>query len=444
MKSGNVSSNTTADLESVQSPSIQGLSGESANSNNSIQPREIYTRTLETTDHADITETGAIEPLTNVHSGIITASANSADPNLSFQEKPPMTGTSIHDLLVPATAADLANIGVGRWTLGETAEELLAAEIPEPNWAVPTLIPTGLCVFAGKPKIGKSWFILHLAQAITSGGVVLGKLSVNSGAVLLVSLEDTRRRLQERLKKVMDSSGKQRMNEFRILTPQRGATMHAQDGPETIEQWLKIHDAARLVIIDTWNRFHPTGSKSKSKVAAQRTCEDLKRIADRYHVAIVLVHHLTKSRYADPLDAIAGSFDFVAVADTILHLNRNRNRRQGELLVTGRDVDESIEALEWSPESCLWRLTEVNVAEPKTAPADAFIRAIYSKLPLMYKEVMALAAQQGLTEDQVLYARERLGGIVSKKQRAAWIWFQTDSGKGVPSPVTIATALEPN
>jgi len=38
-----------------------------------------------------------------------------------------------------------------------TAKELMEAEFPPPSWIVPDLIPQGLSIMAGKPKIGKSW-----------------------------------------------------------------------------------------------------------------------------------------------------------------------------------------------------------------------------------------------------------------------------------------------
>jgi len=38
-----------------------------------------------------------------------------------------------------------------------SARELMAAEFPEPRWAVPGLIAAGITLLAGAPKAGKSW-----------------------------------------------------------------------------------------------------------------------------------------------------------------------------------------------------------------------------------------------------------------------------------------------
>ncbi len=43
-----------------------------------------------------------------------------------------------------------------------TAAELMAAELPPVRWAVPGIVPEGVTLFAGKPKLGKSWAALGL------------------------------------------------------------------------------------------------------------------------------------------------------------------------------------------------------------------------------------------------------------------------------------------
>jgi replicative DNA helicase len=55
-----------------------------------------------------------------------------------------------------------------------TADELLSGGWPEPVWAIPSLLPVGPTILAGKPKIGKSFLCLQIAQAVAAGGTVLG------------------------------------------------------------------------------------------------------------------------------------------------------------------------------------------------------------------------------------------------------------------------------
>ncbi len=65
-----------------------------------------------------------------------------------------------------------------------TAADLMALELPPVRWAVPRVLPEGVTLFAGKPKLGKSWLTLGLGVATATGGVALGKVRVEQGPCL--------------------------------------------------------------------------------------------------------------------------------------------------------------------------------------------------------------------------------------------------------------------
>jgi hypothetical protein len=81
--------------------------------------------------------------------------------------------------------------------------DLLAWELPPVRWAVPEILPEGLTLLAGKPKLGKSWLAVSLALSIASGGVALGKQPVAQGEVLYLALEENARRLQARARQLL-------------------------------------------------------------------------------------------------------------------------------------------------------------------------------------------------------------------------------------------------
>src|SRR6185437_183029 len=85
-----------------------------------------------------------------------------------------------------------------------TADELMAAEFPPVRWAVPGLIAEGVNLLAGPPKVGKSWLSLGLALSVAAGTPALGSVEVEAGPVLYLALEDTPRRLQSRMRKILD------------------------------------------------------------------------------------------------------------------------------------------------------------------------------------------------------------------------------------------------
>src|SRR5262245_37060059 len=66
------------------------------------------------------------------------------------------------------------------------------------RWIAEGILPEGLSMLVGKPKVGKSWMALDLGLAVASGGTFLGKPS-EEGDVLALFLEDNERRLQSRI-----------------------------------------------------------------------------------------------------------------------------------------------------------------------------------------------------------------------------------------------------
>ena len=71
----------------------------------------------------------------------------------------------------PSANLPKVNQSQKRWT----AAELLDAEFPEPKWAIEGLIPEGLTIIGGRPKVGKSWLLLQAAIAVGTGGRFFGK-----------------------------------------------------------------------------------------------------------------------------------------------------------------------------------------------------------------------------------------------------------------------------
>src|SRR5260221_7595705 len=114
--------------------------------------------------------------------------------------------------------------GIGRIP----ARALLMKTLPQPQWAVPGILPAGLTLLAGKPKMGTSWLALGLALAIAMGGVALESTQVEAGAVLYLALEDTQRRLQQpvqhRLPQVLPQDGSELGQERRTCCRQRRTT----------------------------------------------------------------------------------------------------------------------------------------------------------------------------------------------------------------------------
>lgn len=86
----------------------------------------------------------------------------------------------------------------------KSAAKLLETKMEPTRWAVQGVLPEGVTLLAGKPKQVKSWMALGLCEAIAAGGVAFGTRRVEKGETLYLALEDNERRMQKRIRKVLD------------------------------------------------------------------------------------------------------------------------------------------------------------------------------------------------------------------------------------------------
>jgi hypothetical protein len=213
-----------------------------------------------------------------------------------------------------------------------TAAELKTHEFPDIQWVVPDLVATGLSVLAGAPKVKKSWLALSMAIAAASGGAVLGKIPVQKQGVLCLALEDSPRRLQDRMNKL----GMGYPENLHFFTEWK-------TGAAGLKSYLRQHTEIRFCIIDTWAVFSPHRDQNDYSEATRRAHE-LKAVADEMSIAILIIHHAKKGgnygEAGDWMDFILGSTGLAGAVDSIILLRRKRGEEKAELLATGRDILE--------------------------------------------------------------------------------------------------------
>jgi AAA domain len=233
-----------------------------------------------------------------------------------------------------------------------SARDLLTTIFPELKWAVVGILPEGLVLFVGSPKLGKSWFALGVAAAVSSGGDALGAIQVEGGDVLYLALEDGRRRLQRRLNRLLRNTSIPTRLELATEWPRMDA-----GGIEALEDWLKDHPAARLVVIDTLKRVRPKellgGRLYDGDYDALTPLGDL---ALHYGVCILLIHHTRKAESSDVIDLASGTHGLTGAADAVLVLKRARGQADATLHATGRDFEDKEIALRWDNEICGFRV----------------------------------------------------------------------------------------
>lgn len=276
-----------------------------------------------------------------------------------------------------------------------TADELMAADFPEPRWAVEGVICEGVNLVAGPPKVGKSWLSLGLGLAIAGGEPAFGSIATVAGPVLYLALEDTARRLQSRMRKLL--AGKPAPRGLTLATE---CPPLADGGDKAIAGWLDRNPDARLVVIDVLAKVRGHESTAGSQYAADYAAIGrIKRIADHYGVAVLVVTHVRKAAADDFLATVSGTNGIAGAADAVLVLQRGRNNADGQLHVTGRDVEECEYALSFDTAHGAWNMLEGPAIDHLVADTRAAILRYLRENP--GSQPKAIATATGLSYDNV-------------------------------------------
>lgn len=229
------------------------------------------------------------------------------------------------------------------WTLAD----LYAADFPPPRFVVPDLLPAGLTILAGRPKLGKSWLALQVAAAVGAGQSVLDQRT-DAGSVLYLALEDTPGRLKDRALKqgIPATAAITFATEWEPLTQQG-----------LVDLLIAAGDGHRLIVIDTLSRSIGRADPMDA-VDMTLLLGSLQRLAARYDLALLLIDHHRKPApgVGDAIDDIFGSTAKAGIVDAAWGLYKQRGEQSAVLKVTGRDLSERELALTWQVERCLWQV----------------------------------------------------------------------------------------
>ena len=127
------------------------------------------------------------------------------------------------------------------------ADTLQSTAYEPVSFVVDDLLPQGLHLLAGAPKIGKSWLALWLCLCAAQGKP-LWTFATRPCEVLYLCLEDS----------------------FQLHFAVMSQQLH-NGLVEQIEQFLKEHPQTRLIVIDTLQRIRTVGNDANPYAASSRT-----------------------------------------------------------------------------------------------------------------------------------------------------------------------------
>ena len=171
------------------------------------------------------------------------------------------------------------------------ADTLQSTAYEPVSFVVDDLLPQGLHLLAGAPKIGKSWLALWLAVTVAKGESIWG-MGMKQGTTLYLCLEDSTLRIQNRL--------------FEI-TEDAPANVHFTTNSDTLgkgleEQlcaFLAEHPDTVLVIIDTLQMIRGTALLRDLASALRRGQADGGRPRGSFRHQLLRAHLLPPSAGAE-------------------------------------------------------------------------------------------------------------------------------------------------
>ena len=224
------------------------------------------------------------------------------------------------------------------------------------------LLYSGTYLFAGAPKVGKSFFMAQLAYHISTGQK-LWDYEVHQGTVLYLALEDDYQRLQERMSRMFGVEGTDNLH-FAVYAKQLGAGLDEQ-----LEKFIRDHSDTRLIIIDTLQKIREVSTDAYSYANDYDIVGRMKQFADKNGVCILLVHHTRKQQAGDNFEMISGTTGLLGCADGAFLLQKEkRTDLSATLEIVGRDQPDQKLHLKKDAEKLIWMLDRAETELWKNPP----------------------------------------------------------------------------
>ncbi len=233
------------------------------------------------------------------------------------------------------------------------------------------LLYAGTYLFAGAPKVGKSFLVAQLAYHVCTG-LPLWNYAIHKGTVLYLALEDNYQRLQGRLSRMfgVEVDDTERLH-LAICAKQLGVGLDEQ-----LQKFVREHPDTKLIIIDTLQKIREAGGEKYSYANDYEIVGRLKQFADYHNVCLLLVHHTRKQQADDKFDMISGTNGLLGAADGAFILQKEKRTDNAAVLeVSGRDQQDQRLYLTRDMDHLTWQLerTETELWKP---PPDPVLEAI--------------------------------------------------------------------
>lgn len=247
--------------------------------------------------------------------------------------------------------------------------ELLDTEFTPKAQVIDHLLCSGLYIFAGAPKIGKSFLAAQLAYHV-SKGIPLWGHHVHQSKAIYFALEDTKDEHQKRLSRMF---GTDDADDYLVET-EAGTLQEGFDWQ--LYAAIESYPDAKLIIIDPLQKIRGIDGKDYSYANDYKIITKLKRFSDKYNICILVVHHTRKQIAEDCFDTISGTSGLLGAADGAIVLRKEKRMGNNALLdIVGRNQQDQRLHLSFDREHCMWQLHKKET-ELWTEPSNPLLEKV--------------------------------------------------------------------
>jgi putative DNA primase/helicase len=294
-----------------------------------------------------------------------------------------------------------------------------------------------LNVLGGPPGVGKSYLTCALATAASRGRELPGdpRLDARPERVVLLSYEDDP---EDTIRPRLDLLGAD-LDRIEVVEGVDADGRRGSFGPEAVPI-LAAHIGAGppvgLVVVDPVSAFIGAGTDEYRGNEVRAALEELRLLAQRHRVAVLLLMHTRKAQADTALNRLSGSSAYGQLIRSglmagpipddpngwhaLAHVKHNLSAKQPTLAYSvGED------GLAWHGEVDLDGEEVAGNADggDRSAGEEAaeFLLEVLADGPVTAKQVLAEARQAGIAERTLKRAKSRLR-VASIKQADRWTW----------------------
>jgi len=298
--------------------------------------------------------------------------------------------------------------------------ELLAMEEVEPDWMVDQLFTVGSNGWvAAEAKVGKSWTVLDLIYALSTGTPFLGRFQVRKPRrVIYIQEEDPVQRVLRRFKQLLrgDSARKPPPDENLLWSVRAGFKLDNLEWMERLRQEM-IAFSAEVVILDVFNRLHGSDDSKQAEMTA--ILNAVSRLSADYNCSFIIVHHNKKTQAGVETRAnqmMRGSTVLAGWSECSLYLRKGREKHVFIVTPESKDAPEmddfTVTIRDLENGGVMLDIGTVSVTE-RTSKLDGDIVAAVQRLTREGQDATVQRIAQLVAKDRTT-VQKRMKGLVEE------------------------------